>query len=104
MISGPGWVQIQKEHHRTGPGCNKLAMLVVNISLKFQIFISTMPICFDEKSVRSLFIAEAEKELEILVLESFDKTCTRYKMEASAEKINLMIRNANDPRERSKYM
>ena len=32
-------------------------------------------------------IAEEERELEALE-ESFDKTCTRYKMEISAEKTN----------------
>ena len=39
-------------------------------------------------------IAEEEQELEALV-ESLDKTCTRYKMEISAEKTKLMINNAN---------
>ena len=39
-------------------------------------------------------IAEEEQELEALV-ESLDKTCTRYKMEISAEKTKLMINSAN---------
>ena len=34
-------------------------------------------------------LAEEEQELEALV-ESLDKTCTRYKMEISAEKTKLM--------------
>ena len=40
--------------------------------------------------------AQAEKvqELEALV-ESLDKTCTRYKMEVSAEKTRLMTNSAN---------
>ena len=39
-------------------------------------------------------IAEEEQELEVLV-ESLDKTCTRYKMEISAEKTKLMTNSAN---------
>ena len=39
-------------------------------------------------------LAEEEQELEALV-ESLDKTCTRYKMEISAEKTKLMINSAN---------
>ena len=39
-------------------------------------------------------LAEEEQELEVLV-ESLDKTCTRYKMEISAEKTKLMTNNAN---------
>ena len=39
-------------------------------------------------------LAEEEQELEAL-LESLDKTCTRYKMEISAEKTKLMINSAN---------
>ena len=35
-------------------------------------------------------VAEEEQELEALV-ESLDKTCTRYKMEISVEKTKLMI-------------
>ena len=38
--------------------------------------------------------AEEEQELETLV-ESLDKTCTRYKMEISAEKTRLMTNSAN---------
>ena len=38
--------------------------------------------------------AVAEEELEALV-ESLDKTCTRYKMEISAEKTKLMTNSAN---------
>ena len=38
--------------------------------------------------------AEEEQELEALV-ESLDKTCTRYKMEISAEKTRLMTNSAN---------
>ena len=40
-------------------------------------------------------LAEEEQELEALV-ESLDKTCTRYKMEISAEKTELMTNSAND--------
>ena len=40
-------------------------------------------------------LAEEEQELEALV-ESLDKTCTRYKMEISAEKTKLMSNSAND--------
>ena len=40
-------------------------------------------------------LAEEEQELEALV-ESLDKSCTRYKMEISAEKTKLMTNNAND--------
>ena len=40
-------------------------------------------------------LAEEEQELEVLV-ESLDITCTRYKMEISAEKIKLMTNSAND--------
>ena len=39
-------------------------------------------------------LAEEEQELEALV-ESLDKTCTRLKMEISAEKIKLMTNSAN---------
>ena len=39
-------------------------------------------------------LAEEEQELEALV-ESLDKTCTRYSMEISAEKIKLMTNSAN---------
>ena len=39
-------------------------------------------------------LAEEEQELEALV-ESLDKTCTRYKMEISAEKTKLMTKSAN---------
>ena len=38
--------------------------------------------------------AEKEQELDALV-ESLDKTCTRYKMEISAEKTTLMTNSAN---------
>ena len=38
-------------------------------------------------------LAEEEQELEALV-ESLDKTCTRYKMEISAEKTKLMTNSA----------
>ena len=38
-------------------------------------------------------IAQEEQELETLV-ESLDKTCTRYKMEISAEKTKLMTNSA----------
>ena len=40
-------------------------------------------------------VAEEEQELEALV-DSLDKTCTRYKMEISAEKAKLMANSAND--------
>ena len=40
-------------------------------------------------------LAEEEQELEALV-ESLDKTSTRYKMEISAEKTKLMTNSAND--------
>ena len=39
-------------------------------------------------------LAEEEQELEALV-ESLDKTCTRYKMKISAEKTKLMTNSAN---------
>ena len=39
-------------------------------------------------------LAEEQQELEALV-ESLDKTCTRYKMEISAEKPKLMTNSAN---------
>ena len=39
-------------------------------------------------------LAEEEQELEALV-KSLDKTCTRYKMEISAEKTKLMTNSAN---------
>ena len=39
-------------------------------------------------------LAEEEQKLEALV-ESLDKTCTRYKMEISAEKTKLMTNSAN---------
>ena len=39
-------------------------------------------------------LAEVEQALEALV-ESLDKTCTRYKMEISAEKTKLMTNSAN---------
>ena len=39
-------------------------------------------------------LAGEEKELEAPV-ESLDKTCTRYKMKISAEKIKLMTNSAN---------
>ena len=40
-------------------------------------------------------LAEEEQELEALI-ESLDKTCTRYKKKISAEKTKLMINSAND--------
>ena len=39
-------------------------------------------------------LAEKEQELEASV-ESFDKTCPRYKMESSAEKTKLMTNSTN---------
>ena len=39
-------------------------------------------------------LAEEGQELDALV-ESLDKTCTRYKMEISAEKTKLMTNSAN---------
>ena len=39
-------------------------------------------------------LAEEEQEIEALV-ESLDKTCTRYKIEFSAEKTKLMTNSAN---------
>ena len=39
-------------------------------------------------------LAEEEQELEALV-ENLDKTCTRYKMEISAEKTKLVTNSAN---------
>ena len=39
-------------------------------------------------------LAEEEQELEALV-ESLDKTCTRYKMEIGAEKTKLMANSAD---------
>ena len=39
-------------------------------------------------------LVEEEQELEALV-ESLDKTCTRYKMEICAEKTKLMTNSAN---------
>ena len=39
-------------------------------------------------------LAEEEQEREALV-ESLDKTCTRYKMDISAEKTKLMTNSAN---------
>ena len=39
-------------------------------------------------------LPEEEQELEAL-LENLDKTCTRYKMEISAEKTKLMTNSAN---------
>ena len=40
-------------------------------------------------------LAEEEQELEALLVESLDKTCTRYKMEISAEKTKLMTNSTN---------
>ena len=40
-------------------------------------------------------LAEEEQEVEALV-PSLDKTCTKYKMEISAEKFKLMTNSAND--------
>ena len=40
-------------------------------------------------------LAEVEQEVEALV-ESLDKTCTRYKIEISAEKTKLMTNSASD--------
>ena len=40
-------------------------------------------------------LAEKEQELETLV-ESLNKTCTRYKMEISAKKTKLMANSVND--------
>ena len=39
-------------------------------------------------------VAEEEQEIETLV-ESLNKTCTRYKMEISAEEIKLMTNGSN---------
>ena len=46
-------------------------------------------------------LAEEKQELEALV-ESLDKTCTRYKMEISAEKTKLMTNSANGIQRKSK--
>ena len=46
-------------------------------------------------------LAEEEQELDALV-ERFDKACTRYKMEISAEKIKLMTTTPMASRERSR--
>ena len=46
-------------------------------------------------------LAEEEQELEALV-ESLDKTCTRYKMEISAQMIKLMTNSASGIPERDK--
>ena len=46
-------------------------------------------------------LAEEQQELEALV-ESLDKTCTRYKMEISAEKTKLMTNSANRIRDKGK--
>ena len=46
------------------------------------------------RNITNLRFAEEEQELEALV-ESLDKTCTRYKMKISAEKTKLMTNNAN---------
>ena len=58
-------------------------------------------VCIGGRNITSLrfaddidALAEEEQELEALV-ESLDKTCTRYKMEISAEKIKLMTNSAN---------
>ena len=40
-------------------------------------------------------LAEEEQELDALVVQSLDKTYTRYKMEISAEKTKLMTNSAN---------
>ena len=40
-------------------------------------------------------LAEEEQELKALV-DSVDKTCTRYKMKISAEKTKLMTNSTND--------
>ena len=39
-------------------------------------------------------LAKEEQELDVLV-ESLDKTCSRYKMEISADKTKLMSNSAN---------
>ena len=44
-------------------------------------------------------LAEEEQELEALV-ESLDKTCTKYKMEISAEKTKLMTNSAKIKRDK----
>ena len=46
-------------------------------------------------------LAEKVQELEVQV-ESLDKTCTRYKMEISAENTKLITNNAKASRERVK--
>ena len=61
---------------------NKRVCCVANIKFVF--------ICI----LYSYALAEEEQELEALV-ESLDKTCTRYKMEISAEKTKLMTNCAN---------
>ena len=45
-------------------------------------------------------LADETQELQALI-ESLDKTCTRYKMEISAEKTKLMTNSANGIRGRS---
>ena len=44
-------------------------------------------------------LAEEEKQLETLV-DSLDKTCSRYKMVLGLEKAKLMTNSANDIQER----
>ena len=50
---------------------------------------------FNGENAAKPALAEEEQELEALV-ESLDKTCTRYKMKISAEKTKLMTNSAND--------
>ena len=48
-------------------------------------------------------LSEEEQELEVLV-ESLNKTCTRYKMKISAEKTKLMTNSANGTQRKIKVI
>ena len=88
---------------RVSHGC-LLSPILINIFLK-QIMSETLEehgrrVTIGGRNITNLEIAddihalaEEEQELEALV-ESLDKTCTRYKMEISAEKTRLMTNSA----------
>ena len=53
------WLGLLLGSYRSGPGCSKLTMSLVNVSLKFQMLISQIHQYFLLKNVRSFCSAKA---------------------------------------------
>ena len=86
------------EWFKTAVGVRQGCLLSPTI---FNIFLEGIKVSIGGRNITNLrfaddidALAEEEQELEVLV-ESLDKTCTRYKTEFSAEKTKLMTNSAN---------